>query len=339
MGAATAVSAAGPGPITKSVDSARPSSTSSIPDLIDGGVTGVPVANPDSYTTGAGTTLTVDAAQGVLANDTGGGLTAVVQTQPSDGLLILNPNGSFVYTPTSSSFVGDDSFTYIAHNSDGNSSPPTGTIHFENTTLSGNGNQSSRSTRDTKVKNARVAQFTDPAADGSGQEYSVAITWDNNPRSTVGSVQLSAGNTFDVFGGDKVRFGGAGTTGSVTIKIENLVTGQSLMLTDTITVVDAPLIAGPARTINTRLGRKTAGTIATFIDLKPSKRSARDFDMITINWGDGQTSTAKLGVGRRGAFNVRGSHKYATANTFHVTITIDDVDGKSVTLTATVIVA
>ena len=190
------------------------------------------------------------------------------------------------------------------------------------------------------MKNDRVAQFTDPAADGATQQYSVALTWSNYPRSVVGTVQLSAGNTFDVFSRDKVRFGAAGTTGMVSILITNMVSGQSITLSDTITVIDAPLIARPAKMINTRLGRNTAGAIASFVDLKPHGDSTKDFnEPIIIDWGDGQTSNGRLSHGSRGVFTVHGKHKYATANTYHVTITIKDVDGKSVTLTATVVVA
>ena len=72
-------------------------------------------ALPDSYTTTAGTQLTVGA-PGVLANDfdpDGDALTAVLVSGTSHGTLALHANGSFVYTPAPG-FAGTDSFIYRA---------------------------------------------------------------------------------------------------------------------------------------------------------------------------------------------------------------------------------
>ena len=77
-----------------------------------------PTANPDSYSTGQDTPLTVTAATGVLANDTGSTLTAAVVTNPTHGTLALNADGSFLYTPTAG-YNGPDAFTYAASNGAG----------------------------------------------------------------------------------------------------------------------------------------------------------------------------------------------------------------------------
>jgi VCBS repeat-containing protein len=79
-----------------------------------------PVATNDSYTLNEDTTLTVTN-PGVLSNDTdpeNNTLSSVLVAAPSNGVLTLNANGSFSYTPNSN-FNGNDSFTYKA--SDGNS--------------------------------------------------------------------------------------------------------------------------------------------------------------------------------------------------------------------------
>jgi VCBS repeat-containing protein len=84
------------------------------------------VAQPDSYTTPAGTVLTV-AAPGVLVNDLdpdGESLTAVLATPPAHGTLALNADGSFVYTPAPG-FVGTDSFIYRAKDTVDALTPPT----------------------------------------------------------------------------------------------------------------------------------------------------------------------------------------------------------------------
>ena len=88
-----------------------------------------PVAMSDNYTTVQDTTLTI-AAPGVLTNDSdddGDGLTAVLNTNVTTGTLTLNADGSFIYTPTVG-FVGEDSFTYHAHDGTDDSNVVTVTI-------------------------------------------------------------------------------------------------------------------------------------------------------------------------------------------------------------------
>ena len=80
------------------------------------GTNTAPVAVDDGYSVAAGATLTVNAATGVLANDTdaqSNPLTAVLVAAPSSGTLNLSSNGSFTYTPTIAS--GSVTFTYRAN--------------------------------------------------------------------------------------------------------------------------------------------------------------------------------------------------------------------------------
>ena len=77
-----------------------------------------PTANADNYSTEQNTTLTVAAASGVLANDTGPGRTATVVTGPAHGTLAMNADGSFGYTPAAG-YIGPDAFSYAATNSAG----------------------------------------------------------------------------------------------------------------------------------------------------------------------------------------------------------------------------
>lgn len=90
-------------------------------------VHGVPSASPDAYTTVEGVKLSVSSADGVLHNDLGAtGLNLL--TEVSHGALDLDTTtGAFTYEPASG-FVGSDSFTYSAKNSDGVSAPVTVTI-------------------------------------------------------------------------------------------------------------------------------------------------------------------------------------------------------------------
>ena len=93
-----------------------------------------PVAANDSYSTPEDTPLTV-AAPGVLANDSDADsnpLTAVREAGPAGGTLVLNANGSFVYTPTLN-FNGVVTFTY--HASDGMANSNTATVTITVTAL------------------------------------------------------------------------------------------------------------------------------------------------------------------------------------------------------------
>jgi hypothetical protein len=79
-----------------------------------------PVAGDDSYATDQDAVLNISA-PGVLGNDTdpeGGTLSAVLVSGPANGVLLLNSDGSFTYTPDAG-FSGVDGFSYQAHDDAG----------------------------------------------------------------------------------------------------------------------------------------------------------------------------------------------------------------------------
>ena len=75
-----------------------------------------PVAVNDAFEAVEDTELEVPAATGVLANDAdeeGNTITVVSNTQPENGSVTMNADGSFTYMPEAD-FCGSDSFTYSA---------------------------------------------------------------------------------------------------------------------------------------------------------------------------------------------------------------------------------
>ncbi|MGE3817939.1 MAG: Ig-like domain-containing protein [Isosphaeraceae bacterium] len=89
-----------------------------------------PVASNDGYGTSMNVPLPISA-PGVLANDVDpekAPLFAVLVTLPSNGVLLLGPDGSFLYSPFFG-FSGIDSFTYVASDLVGNSNVATVTIN------------------------------------------------------------------------------------------------------------------------------------------------------------------------------------------------------------------
>ena len=103
--------------------------TASLPtfDLTVVPVNDAPVAQPDTYSTMYMQTLTATAAQGVLANDSDEDspvITAVLVQAPAHGMISLNADGSFTYTPAAG-FTDTDTFTYRARDQAGAQSAET----------------------------------------------------------------------------------------------------------------------------------------------------------------------------------------------------------------------
>lgn len=87
-----------------------------------------PIANPDTATTGSGTAVTIP----VLANDfdQDGDLNpanTTIETGPTNGTAIANPDGTITYTPTPGT-VGPDTLTYQITDDDGATATATVTI-------------------------------------------------------------------------------------------------------------------------------------------------------------------------------------------------------------------
>ncbi len=104
-----------------------PAGTSYTLTIIDDDET--PVANADAYEVDEDNVLTV-VAPGVLENDTDGDgdtLTAEKLSDPTNGTLVFNADGSFTYTPNAN-FFGTDSFTYRASDGTNESGVATVTI-------------------------------------------------------------------------------------------------------------------------------------------------------------------------------------------------------------------
>ena len=122
-------------------------------------VNDAPVATNDSYSTNEDTALTV-AAPAVLSNDSdveNDTLAAVLVSNPSNGTLSLNADGSFTYTPDSN-YNGPDSFTYKANDGtdDSNVATVSITVNAVNDAPACTSPQSGSTNEDTAL-NASVA--------------------------------------------------------------------------------------------------------------------------------------------------------------------------------------
>lgn len=84
----------------------------------------------DNATTKKDVKLTVSAQLGVIANDTGRTLVVTSYTQPQNGTLVINPDGSYVYTPKAG-FTGVDTATYTITDEFGQTETATLTISVD----------------------------------------------------------------------------------------------------------------------------------------------------------------------------------------------------------------
>lgn len=138
---------------------------------------GTPVAHDDAYSTRVDTTLTVDAAHGVLANDTLGVPAGAIQsnTNPAHGTLTFHSSdGSFTYVPTAG-FTGSDSFTYTLGNTGGTA---TGTVTITVVPIA----SIAVTPANVTLKVGQVQQYTAIAtyADSTTADVTRQVTWSSD---------------------------------------------------------------------------------------------------------------------------------------------------------------
>ena len=92
-------------------------------------VNDVPVAVDDAYSTSEGTPVTASLA-GNDTPSTDGGNVWMKLTDPANGTVVVNPDGTFTYTPNPG-YAGPDSFTYKITDIDGDVSEASATIIIE----------------------------------------------------------------------------------------------------------------------------------------------------------------------------------------------------------------
>jgi hypothetical protein len=298
-----------------------------------GGGGSVPVATADAYTVDVGKRLKVSAAQGVLANDSDPNnfrMTAVLQSTVSNGTLTLRTNGSFTYRPDSG-FTGTDSFTYVAHDKNGNSPPATVTITVEPDAVL-TATSVDAVFLEGVARRVVVATFTDADPNGQVSDFTATIDW-NDGTTSAGRITRDPNGGFDVSG--RHAFPDENSTPfDITVSIQD-VGGSSAPVTSTVTVDDAPL-HGRGRTVIPHSNTPFTGVVATFTD--PNRFATVDDFQVSIDWGDGNVSDGIIVPLGNGTFNIKGSNTYAVSGRQTITITITDVGGESLTVLASALV-
>lgn len=207
-------------------------------------------------------------ADGVLDNDTDQDqdpvdtLTAVLDTQPGNGNVVLNADGTFTYSPDPQ-FDGTDSFTYHANDGSANSNIATVTINVSGTNDDPTANNDTYSTNEDTALN--IALAADGVLDNDTDPESDPLTvTDFDAMSVMGAaVSVNANGTFsyDPTGSVTIQALDAGdtTSDSFTYTISDDSTG-----TDTATVTinlsgvnDAPNAADDGFTVDENSSNNT----------------------------------------------------------------------------------
>jgi Bacterial Ig domain len=156
------------------------------------------VAGSPSYRTTSNQTLTVGAADGVLATPsgssvpTGDSVTAAVVTGPTHGSLTLNSDGSFSYTPNAG-FVGSDSFTYSATGLSGDGA--SGTVSL--TVAAPSTSSAPAATSSSAGSTASVTPTPPPTTSNSSSAATIATSNPAKPKIVIASrVVTLAARTF-----------------------------------------------------------------------------------------------------------------------------------------------
>lgn len=291
------------------------------------GTNDAPTAVNDSYFTAANTAVTVTAANGVLVNDTDAendALTAIAVTQPANGTLTLNANGSLVYTPNAG-FIGVDTFTYSA--SDGSANSPAATVSVTVSAASNSppvaNNDSYSVTEDTALTSTLANGVLTNDSDADGNSLTAILV----SQPAHGSVTLSANGTFvytpnaNFTGSDSFTYQAYdGVTNSNVATVAFTVTGTN----------DAPVAVNDsyATTSNTTLTVSIAnGLLANDSDVESANLTAAFVTLpangtLTLNSNGSFTYVPDTGFAGVDTFTYRDSDGSTNSNTATVSITV-----------------
>jgi hypothetical protein len=261
-----------------------------------------PRAADDRATVPASTTLTVPVERGVLANDSGTGLTAELDEPPLHGTVDLAADGSYSYTPTAD-WSGSDRFTYTA--TDASGAKTTGLVTITVTPR----------TEDDRIRTAAGQPVTVTSADLTGNDHGTGLTV-----TAVGNP--SAGTVVRNVDGTVTYTPAPGTSGRATFDYQ--VTGANgNTATGTVTVTITPVVAA------SDADATADGTLVVPADRGPLAGATGTDLSVTDNT---QPQHGTVEVGKDGSYTYTPAPDFSGKDGFEVTIT----DGSGTTTTGTV---
>jgi uncharacterized repeat protein (TIGR01451 family) len=168
-----------------------------------------------------------------------------------------------------------------------------------------------------------VATFTDPDTAATASEYSATIDWGDGSATSAGTISGSAGS-FSVAGTHTYTEEGSYSVTVTITDVDNAANTDTA--NSTAAVGDAALHAGTLTVpSSTSLGNPTNSSFSFSDDNTAAPVS--DFTA-TIDWGDGSSSSGVVS-GSGGSYVADGSHTYAAAGPYTITVTVVDEGGST----------
>ncbi|MBT1623449.1 tandem-95 repeat protein [Curtobacterium flaccumfaciens pv. oortii] len=260
----------------------------------------------DTGNTPNGTKLTVPA-KGVLANDSGTGLSVVSNTTPAHGTATVQPDGSYTYTPADG-FSGTDTFQYTAKDSSGQTSTSTVTI-----TVAPAG------TDDAFSVHAGQTATADAKTGLLANDHGTGLTVTGNTNPAHGDLTVGKDGSYSY-----TPTAGYSGPDSFTYTAKD---GDGAPISGTVTITVLPTAV--ADTITATAGTTTPGTAPGLL--------ANDLGSDLTVTGSTKPSHGDVVVAKDGSSTYTPATGYSGPDSF--TYTVTDGNGKSDTVTVTVNVA
>ncbi len=312
----------------KANDGTADSNTATV-TIVVGTANQTPVAVADSYNATEDTTLTVNVASGVLANDTDGNndtLMAAVVTGPTSGTLTLNANGSFSYTPNAN-FSGTDTFTYTASDGQATSSAVVVTITVAAVNDAPVATEDSYTTAEDTALTIAVPGVLTNDTDVEGTSLTVVVV--DQPVHGTLTLNPNGSFTYTPF----LNFSG---TDTFTYRASDA-TSESNLATVTITVTaenDPPVATNDTYTVDEDAAitvNAASGVLDNDTDAEDSTLTAAVVDQptngtLTLNSDGSFTYTPDANFSGTDSFTYRANDGTAESNLANVTITVAPVN-------------
>jgi hypothetical protein len=255
----------------------------------------------------------------------------------SAGVITKNPQGGFTVNgtkPKAYAENGFDNITVTIIDTDGQTSVVVqSSAAVEEASLAATGGFTVTAVEGIASGNQTVATFTDTGGAEPVANYTAHIDWGNG-NSSLGTITLDPNTAVFTVSGDNLYQDEATKVITVTIQHTGI---ADTAVTSTAKVADAALTPLPTPATATEGALDDFLVVASYTDANPGA-SAGD-TVITIDWGDGQSSAGLVVTNAKGGFDVYGTHKYADEGTYTAKTSINDVGGSTASVNTQVTVA
>ncbi len=171
-----------------------------------------------------------------------------------------------------------------------------------------------------KTYDGVIARFKDTNTGSKASDFSASIDWGDGTNST-GLVVPDGDGEYSIKGQHSFQVG----SHPIKIALTELAIGTPMQLNQMASVRNAPLTGQPILITQTE-GQSKPSMVALFNDNNPQGRTG-DYTA-KIKWGDGTTTDGTIASRAGGGFEVMGTHAYAKAGDYGISVLIQDNAGQ-----------